>query len=323
MIGAAALAISASIACGDTLPAMGAEDPNEAGVETGSSDRTEASTDDAEADVAKDAGTDAPIEAGPPCTPDLPYDPPQPLDNFDGLGAVSSVRPHHGGAPLAFVARDIGSGGFIDVVESDYPLGGGVNPANMRSGPNDEDHPAPLAGNMKVYYDEPIDAGVLRIFSASRMQAGQKLDNPSLEDIPLGTGGTSVMHPWSVDGKDILYVAIRNSPTSANIWRMEKSGASWAADPQLVGSFEKTHPVVSDDETVMYYATNQGGTRKIWHVTRSSPSASWSNALEMQDVNEAGANDEPTWLSPDKCTLIFISNRSGTLRPYKIVRRHL
>lgn len=330
-VAAVVLAISAAIACGETLPSTG-DDPHDAGAETGASDGAEAEAapeggTDAGAqeggDAADDVQVDGPVEAGAPCTVDLPFDPPVLLANFDALGAVSSVRPHHGGEPFAFVSRDNGAGSsFFDIVETDYPLGPGTNPAAMRSGPNNEDHPAPLVGNMKVYYDEPIEAGVLRIFSATRAQAGQNLSNPNVEDIPLGAG-TSVMHPYSVAGQDILYVALRSGPTTVDIWRMAKSGASWAPDPQLVGAFEKTHPVVSDDETVMYFARNDSGKRRVLYTTRGASSGTWSNALELEGLDsQVDADDEPSWLSPDKCTLIFISNRNGASRAYKLVRKH-
>src|SRR5690242_18213430 len=118
---APALAISASMAastaCGESLPIMGEDVPDADGTRADTGDG-EGSTDsgiDPGIDVLVDADAavlDAPIEAGPPCTPDLPYGDPAPLDNFGALGAVSSVRPHHGGAPFAFVARDLGSGTF-------------------------------------------------------------------------------------------------------------------------------------------------------------------------------------------------------------------
>jgi Tol biopolymer transport system component len=131
------------------------------------------------------------------------------------------------------------------------------------------------------------------------------------------------MHPWSVAGQDILYVAARNGTTTVNIWRIAKSGASWTVEPQLVGPFEKTHPVVSEDELVMYFARNETGKRKVFYVTRPSASSPWSSALEMQGmVNLQDFDDEPSWLSPDQCTLIFTSNRAGAPRAYQIVREH-
>ena len=80
------------MACGETLPAMG-QDPADGGSDT--SDRAEAGTEDVGADGgdgSADAAPDGPVDAGAACTVDLPFDPPELLENFDGLGAVSSVR---------------------------------------------------------------------------------------------------------------------------------------------------------------------------------------------------------------------------------------
>lgn len=320
-IGVAALAIS--IACGETLP-PGTEPvrlpdgaiPDKAN-DTGTN---EAGTDlDGGTDSAVDA--DASDDGG--CSVDVPFGVAEPITNLDQLGAVRSIRLHHGGGGQAFVSRDLGSGSdFFDIVEVDFPVPTSPGSASMRSGANDEGHPAPVAGNLKLYYDEPIDAGVFRIFSATRMQAGQKLENPIVEDIPLG-GATSVMHPWSVNGTNVLYVAARTTAVITNIWRIEKSGATWSTEPQITGPFEKTHPVVSDDELVMYFARNDSGKRKIHYATRMTRSSDWEAVLQVPgDANKDGFDDEPSWISPDQCTLFFVSNREGGWKGYKIERLH-
>jgi hypothetical protein len=318
-----AVALGMAIACGETLPSGGdGSDGSDAATDGGEDASSEVGTDGG-VDAAGDENADADATLnGEPCTPDLPYGDPVLLDYFENLGAVASVRPHHGGAPVAFASRDLGSGGFFDIVEVDFPMMASTPAYSMRSGPNDELHPAPLAGNMKVYYDEPIDAGVVRIFSASRTQAGQKLENPQPETIPIGTA-TSVMQPWSVDGTNSLYVAVQLSTVRTDIWRVEKVSGNWTTSEQLGGALHKTHPVVSNDERIMFFARNDSGTRRVHVATRTGPTATWSGAIEMQGkVNEVGADTEPSWLSPDRCTLIVTSNRGGLRRAYKIAFEH-
>lgn len=317
------LAFAFAAACGNSLPEAGDDPqlPRDDGSADGGSETAPQNGDDAASDGAVDAGADVK-----PCTPDLPYSEPEPLENFEQLGAVSSVRlERSSNGALAFVSADLGSGSFFDILEVPFPLPPSTVPVNMRSTQSEEEHPAPLADDRKVYWDEPIDAGVLRIFSATRAMAGQKLESPTMEDIPAG-GGTSVMQPWTVAGKDVLYFTVRTGSTTTNIWRAARNATNgtWASDAQITGAFEKTHPVVSDDELVMFLARSETGTRDVFHATRASTSEPWSIPLPMPgNVNLDAKDDEPSWLSPDRCTLIFTSNRGGASRAYKIVFSHL
>lgn len=317
VIGALLVAISITIACGDPLPAPGeATTPAEAGSEATS---TEAST---ETDAGTDSASDGHAAGDGACTTELPYGDAAPLDNFDGLGAVSSVRLNRDGGTTAYLSSDLGNATGFDIGELAYPPPPSPLPASVRSTTAQEENPAPLADEKTVFWDEPIaDGGARRIFSSTRANPGQNLESPVQEQIPRGTK-TQALMPWSVAGTDVLYFVIRNEANNtADIHRGVRSGGSWVVSTEIDGAFDETHPVVTDDEMVMYFARNDSGKRKVYLAKRSAPGAPWENALEMQgDVNTPDHDSQPTWISPDQCTLIFTSNRGGGMRPYKIVR---
>jgi hypothetical protein len=68
------------------------------------------------------------------------------------------------------------------------------------------------------------------------------------------------------------------------------------------------------------------GPADIYMAIRDDVGAAFSNGLpvvELSGATDAGApsDERPTWLSPDRCTLFFTSNRSGVYRAYSATRR--
>lgn len=309
-------------ACGETLP--GVDTPSDdAGVDgggVGSEASTDAGTDVLENEGSTDAGD---ASADGPCSVDLPFGTPQLLTEIAPLGDVTSVRLDRDGGGLAIVSADSGPPSFLDILEVNFPMGSSELPTKLVSTNDDESTPAPVSGGMKVYYDRPFgDAGGRQIVSASRTQPGQTLGGITVEDLPSIPLATTAMQPWSVAGTDVLYyVAAPGNGGTKDIYRAEKNGSTWEPTAQRTAPFDETHPVVTDDEMVIYYARNDTGTRKIWVAARTAPGKPFTGDIPVDAANEATANDEPSWISPDQCALIFTSDRSGAPRAYRIVRQ--
>lgn len=317
------LAISISIACGESLPASTSSDPTFEGGP--GADGPEAAT-----SAQTDGGADAALDAkeggrdGGGCTTDDPYSDAAPLENFEGLGNVTSVRFNRDGGSV-YLALDQGGGSWSDLGESEYPLPPSPNPASIRNTSLVEDNPAPVASETTVFWDQPIDGGARRIHSATRDGAGQNLEDMNVNEEPIPRlGKTQALMPWVVGDTEVLYFVLRDAAdNTASIHRATRSGPTWNVTTELNEAFDETHPVVTDDERVMYFAKrDSGGRRKIHYVTRPSPGAQWGSAVPMGgDVNWPDSDDQPTWISRDQCTLVFTSNRVGsTFKPYKIVR---
>lgn len=322
-LGTLVVAISIMVACGESLPI--ATDlpmlPDGGGPGTPDGTMTEASID--AADTGTDSPTDATKDGGGDagCTPESFYPDASMLENFEGLGSVSSVRISRDGG-IAYISHDQGGSTWSDIGEVAYPPPPSPGVASIRNTTLSEENPAALVDDRRVFWDQPIDGGARRIVSHLRDDPGQNLEGFAEELIPRG-GKTQSLMPWTVGGNEILYLVIRdNANNTAGIHRAVRNGPSWDVAKQLDGAFDETHPVVSDDELVMYFAQSQsGGKRKIMVTTRTDTSLSWGAAIDVQgEVNWPDTNNQPTWISPDKCTLIFTSDRSGSLKPYKIVR---
>jgi hypothetical protein len=118
-------------------------------------------------------------------------------------------------------------------------------------------------------------------------------------------------------------------PASRDVYRAVANGPSWTITQVdgLSPSLNEGHPVVSEDErTIFFSRAAAGGPATIWTATRADKSAAFSGVLPVSELHgnvDSGAesDDRPTWLSPDRCTLFFTSNRSGVYRAYSATRR--
>jgi len=97
--------------------------------------------------------------------------------------------------------------------------------------------------------------------------------------------------------------------------------------PSISTSTEEHHPVISRDELRMYLGSENTGFEgdtngDIWLSTRESTSQPFGSPTNLGALNTSGRED-PLLLSPDECTLYFMSNRdtgkAGT-QSWKIYR---
>src|SRR5687768_10224631 len=104
-------------ACGETLPVSENPTAIDAGPDTSTSETSNET--DSGTDSAGDANEDGAKSDG-PCTTGDSYGDASLLENFDGLGAVSSVRISRDGG-VAYVSADLGNATEFDLGELTYP----------------------------------------------------------------------------------------------------------------------------------------------------------------------------------------------------------
>lgn len=72
-----------------------------------------------------------------------------------------------------------------------------------------------------------------------------------------------------------------------------------------------------DERTIYFYsysAMSGAGTSGIWMATRASTADPFRTPTPVSELNQAGANTEPAWISNDGCVLYFDSARAGNTR---------
>lgn len=77
--------------------------------------------------------------------------------------------------------------------------------------------------------------------------------------------------------------------------------------PELVAGFDND-PTVSRDQRVIVYATDRDGQRKLWYAVRPSVTAPFDAPRVLAG---GGIGDDAPHISPDGCSLYFVSGRSG------------
>lgn len=302
-IAAVALACSAYSAQDDAV-----SPPGDGGTDGGA---TDANSDAAALDAGADANVDGSVPAK-QCSADAPFGAPSPLSYSD----VTSVRPVPGGTTALF-ATDAGSPSFEDVLESSYPTNPFEAPVKVVSSAAPERSPAPVSPLLLFYEAEP-NGSIPRIFSATRLQTGQTFTNAI--DEALTTPGVSGRDPFALSA-DVLYFAMTPGTSGgADVIRAQRSGGVWTKSAVLASPLDERYPVVTPDELVIFFARSDSGVSKIYSASRTSAQAPFTSVLAVDALNAGVKNQYPTWISPDACTLLFISDRDGSYRAYEAKR---
>lgn len=119
------------------------------------------------------------------------------------------------------------------------------------------------------------------------------------EPILVTDSTPSYLHGWSVDGKDLVYTALRSSKIPAyNIYKKSINGG-----PEVALTTNKTGlsdgPEYSPDGKYIYYNANQSGTMQLWRMKTDG------SAQEQITFDEY--NNWFPHISPDNKWIVFIS----------------
>lgn len=300
------LAWSLVVGCG-TLESSA---PTDAGDDGGAADGGRTDGDvlaDADAgDGAPGDGADAGHDRG--CSPDLDGGVTEPLTD---LGVLDSVRFTHDGA-IAYVAQrdpDIDAADE-DIFQGPWPKPAAALYAGVVRSPARDLSPAPIADPLQLYFERN-----LQIWSGQRSDPDQNFQ--TVAPIPIDAG-SGARQPYAMqDGASFYFT--RSEGAASSIFRAVAQGGTWtiAPVPGLDETGTEGDPVVSEDELAIYFSRTSSGTSHVFGATRASPTDAFANVHAI-GVLATTANDRPSWISPDRCTLVFTSDRSGSWQAYKL-----
>ncbi len=319
--GVAAIAVSVTLALAacSSFDAASTVPPTEAGNSKDDSGAESGTSEDATIDRTTDSATESSADAPAACTDDDSF---ADVTEVTDQGDVTSVR-------LAADGVTAFSSFFVTAADEDIDEGPFPKAAALYShavvSPEADTHPAPVDDDKLLFYEHGA-TGARAVARATRAQAGQKFTSVTLD--VLGLGSVQSREPYAIGDGTVLYFT-RDTGTSASrdIYRASASGATWTiATVGLSSSANEGHPVVSKDElTIFFSRADLDGPADIWMATRTSTAVPFSAGLQtsgLAGVVDGGSpsDDRPTWLSADRCTLLFVSNRSGAYRAYRATR---
>jgi hypothetical protein len=142
-----------------------------------------------------------------------------------------------------------------------------------------------------------------------------------------GMAGRSIWSPALSADFRTLYFAVTDNPNLAEIWSATRPdrGASFGAAvalPDLSGTTDNSTPFPSADGLSLYFAgggVGLGAPRDLYVATHGDPSAPFGDARALAELN-SGTMEQLPWVSPDELSIVFLSQRDGTLRPWTATR---
>lgn len=176
---------------------------------------------------------------------------------------------------------------------------------------------------LELYFQRTPPQAPTHIYKVNRTTTADPFPN-SPQLVPGINGQTADSNPWiSADGLTLYMTSTRNG--TYDIFKATRSIiTSDFGTPVPVGELNSNvvddAPVLSADGLEIFFASNRPSSNRnnIWHATRSTTSDGFGTPTMISELSSDPTEDYPTWVSPDRCTLFFTSDRGGGNGGYDI-----
>ncbi len=189
---------------------------------------------------------------------------------------------------------------------------------------NNEDRPVVTADGLTLFAQSNVSG--THIYVATRTSTAAQFGSLAQVQGINGTGATIDADPWiSGDGLTMYFASTRNG--TYDIFRSTRANANSTFDApvaiaELNTSSVDDAPVVSADGLEIFFASNRAttsnGRNDIWHATRASTADGFGTPVMVAELSGTTSEDFPSWISADRCTLLFTSDRAGGNGSYDI-----
>jgi hypothetical protein len=188
------------------------------------------------------------------------------------------------------------------------------------------EQPKVTANGLNLFMDGTA-SGSARIYVATRTTTLADFGAPALV-AAVNSTDTADADAWINADATIMYLAsVRPGSSSYDIYSTTRSSPTGTfATPAMVTELASTSvddaPIASDDGLEIFFAstrsTTSNGRNDIYHATRASTSDPFSAISKVSELSTDASEDFPTWLSPDRCTLMYTSDVAGGSGGYDI-----
>lgn len=198
-----------------------------------------------------------------------------------------------------------------------------VQPLDAVNTTNTESRPVLTADGLNLFLAyAPVGAN-MHIYTATRASTAADFSTPIVAPA-LNSNGIDA-NPWiSADGLT-LYLASTRSGANAgdyDIFRATRTTTTMmfgmpTAVPELnMSNTVDDAPVLSADGLEIFFASTRGvvgasARNNVWHATRSTTNDGFGTPAKIAELGTDATEDYPNWISPDRCTLIYTSDRPG------------
>lgn len=201
------------------------------------------------------------------------------------------------------------------------PWGTPVRIAELSS-PENDTTPEVSHDGLAIYFasNRPGGLGANDIWSATRASRMDPWGAPVLvaainsaaNETSSATADNLTMVLDSARGtSDDLYLSTRTATT-------EPWGTPMLLSPPS-GPTDDTNPSLTADQRELYFDSDRTGDAELHVAVRPDPAAPFAAAELITELAAPGL-DNDAWISPDRRTLLFTSNRDGTVRLWQATR---
>jgi hypothetical protein len=191
----------------------------------------------------------------------------------------------------------------------------GVAPLDGVNTMSNEDRPTLTADSLTLFMEVSSTTQATDIHVSTRASISAIF---SAHGTVANMNTTSVdMNPWISDDELFMYF-ISDRAGTLDIFKTTRTSTNSqfntpAAISELNTAAQEYAPVLSKDELEIFFASTRdsGGMNPpdIFHATRLTPNDGFGAPTLVAELNGSTSDEYPNWLSPDRCQLMFTSNR--------------
>jgi hypothetical protein len=173
-----------------------------------------------------------------------------------------------------------------------------------------------VSSDGRTLYMEYVDSAGVDIHFSTRSDTSAEFS--AQMPLPVINGSTADFNPWiSADGLTMYFTSDRDGFN--DIFRATRASTSDnfsapMAVAELNSSAGDYMGALSADGLEIFIGSSRDtnlANDDIFYATRDTPSGPFGAVMKIAELSNAATNEYPTWVSADRCQLMFTSNRSG------------
>jgi len=161
----------------------------------------------------------------------------------------------------------------------------------------------------------------LDIFVATRASRGATWGTPAL--VPELSSGSREAATATSNNTVMVFESDRGGDNDTFLTTRASAGVPWGT-PARVDAIATTssdgNPMLSADGLELYFSSNRTGDNELYLSTRATVGDAFGPPVAITELAGIGFDDQDPWISPDRRTLLFTSNRDGTTRLWQSTR---
>jgi hypothetical protein len=179
-----------------------------------------------------------------------------------------------------------------------------------------EASPRMSADQLTLYFAQGASLATSDVRAATRASRSATFDL----GVPVTEVNTPTTDKWFSPCAGGRYVMVHNTPGNDDLYEGVLGAGPAARIDALDTPAEESSPFLTADCLTVYFSSDRTGTGDVLISQRTAIGAPWSDPVPVEGVSQPLTNEEDPWVSPDGRTMVFTSDRAGSLDVYLTTR---